>query len=593
MISNEDLKIITDEISIPFLIATPVYDDSNAVCDFAIQYVNKIVSQVMGNLITVDSNYSDFAQKLSPDVDWINDAKICIQNQENFQATIYSPLFSKWFHIVMHCAAKKFIAITMMDITREKEKEQQIRRQNLRLASLTDELSLSRTSLKTKLENIQTLNQQLQFAAYHDTATNLPNRAKFAADIREALENAERFGTKIGLLLLNIDNMHAINESQGHQAGDEVIRRCAVTLRQQENESVTPYRFSGDDFLLLVRDLKTRDTMVNIGDILLENLNSNGIGVSGGISIYPDDALDSQDLLKFADMAKDEVKHHGKNKINFFHQMMQDKFLSKIRLETKLTKATADSVFQLYFQPQWSVETGKLRGFEALLRWHDEELGWISPDQFIPLAEETTLVIPIGDWVLDTALKTLEEWEKKYSFDGIISVNVSPVQFKQVDFLTKFTRKVSEYKINRAHLEIEITEGILIDNMQETVRKLTNIKDMGIGVSLDDFGTGYSSLRYLQILPLTTLKIDKSFISNITSRTGVEQNITESIINIVSKMGLDTIAEGVETEEQLSILKKINCKNIQGYLRGKPMPVENCQKMLAGDSSAIITNKTE
>ena len=191
--------------------------------------------------------------------------------------------------------------------------------------------------------------------------------------------------------------------------------------------------------------------------------------------------------------------------------------------------------------------------------------------------------------MLDTALATLQKWQKLYSFAGIMSVNVSPVQLKESDFIDILGEKIKQYEIDPKFLEIEITEGVLIDNMQETVKKLNRIRAMGIGISLDDFGTGYSSLRYLQILPLTTLKIDKSFIANISSKDGVEANITDSIITMVTNMGLDTIAEGVETGDQLDMLKKINCHNIQGFLKGKPMPADICERVLNGDNSALLT----
>ena len=284
-------------------------------------------------------------------------------------------------------------------------------------------------------------------------------------------------------------------------------------------------------------------------------------------------------------MAKLEAKKKGKNKITAFQTLMQEKFLSKLNIETKLSKAMVEKNFQLYYQPQFYTQTEKLRGFEALLRWHDDDLGWISPEQFVPLAEETHLVIPLGNWVIDTALRTLSEWEQRFDFEGIMSVNVSPIQFSQEDFISKFLKKIDFYKINPRHLEIEITEGVLIENVDSVISKLNEVKNLGIGISLDDFGTGYSSLRYLQMLPLTTLKIDKSFIKNIAT----DSKLTEGILTLVSKMGLDTIAEGVEREEQLDILKKFNCNTIQGFLRGKPMPKNLCDRLLGGDLSAILT----
>ncbi|MBP7480187.1 MAG: EAL domain-containing protein [Spirochaetaceae bacterium] len=267
---------------------------------------------------------------------------------------------------------------------------------------------------------------------------------------------------------------------------------------------------------------------------------------------------------------------------------MQDKLLKRLNLETKLNEAMLNGSFKLYYQPQVDITTNKLRGFEALLRWYDDEIGWISPDQFIPLAEESRLVIPLGDWVMDTACATLRNWIDTYNFEGIMSINVSPIQLKKPSFIYDLDETIKKYSLDPRKIEIEVTEGVLIENMEETVRLLQDVKNLGVGISLDDFGTGYSSLSYLQILPLTTLKIDKSFIANITSKNSVEAEITDSIISLVTKMGLDTIAEGVENAEQLGVLQQINCRNTQGFLMGKPMPVDICEKMLSGDESAIL-----
>lgn len=269
---------------------------------------------------------------------------------------------------------------------------------------------------------------------------------------------------------------------------------------------------------------------------------------------------------------------------------MQKAFIKKMLLQNKMTTAVLESAFSLYYQPQFNVKTSDLRGFEALIRWRDKELGDISPALFIPLAEETGLIIPIGTWVLNTAFSTLKKWQIKYNFKGIMSVNISPKQLKQHNFIDELQNLLVRYNLSPSSIELEITEGIMIENMDDTVSKLKQIKEMGIRVSLDDFGTGYSSLSYLQMLPLDTLKIDKSFIKNITAKDGIQANITNSIINMVSKMGLDTIAEGVEKNDQLEILKKFDCNIIQGYLRGKPMPEFNCNAYLAGDNSALLTS---
>src|SRR5574344_2022191 len=577
MLNNTDFKNVLDNSSTATLVAKPLTNSKNMISDFTIEYINRSFITKTNNHISCGVLFSSFNKKLSSDVAWFTMAGQTQQSDKPVEFTFFSVQLNCWLKLVMNSVSGDYIAVTVIDMTVEKEHEQQLRRQNLRLASLTDELSLSRTNLRNKLDSIETLNQQLQFAAYHDTMTNLYNRAWFNNCLASAIVAASHDNSKFGIILLDIDDMKNINDARGHNAGDEYIRQAATILRKFERDSITPFRFGGDEFLILVQDIKTRDSMVTIGDALLETFNSSEIKISGGISIYPDDATQSEELMKFSDMAMFEVKRNGKNNISFFNQIMQEKFLKKMNLENRLSKAMADKCFQLYFQPQFDVATNDLRGFEALLRWHDDDLEWISPEQFIPLAEESRLVIPLGDWVLDTALATLQKWEAQFNFNGIISVNVSPVQLNKSDFIDMLTAKIAHYKITPKFLEIEITEGVLIDNMQETVKKLNRIRAMGIGISLDDFGTGYSSLRYLQILPLTTLKIDKSFIANISSKDGVEANITDSIITMVTNMGLDTIAEGVETGDQLDMLKKINCRNIQGFLKGKPMPASLCE----------------
>ena len=272
---------------------------------------------------------------------------------------------------------------------------------------------------------------------------------------------------------------------------------------------------------------------------------------------------------------------------------MQRVFIQKLNMQAKMSAALINNDFYLVYQPQFDIKTGDLRGFEALMRWYDKELGDIGPAIFIPLAEETGMILEIGDWVLNTAFCTLKNWQQKYSFKGIMSINISPMQLKQPNFIENIRNLLIKYNLNPDAVEIEITEGIMIENMNEAIEKLNSLKNIGLRISLDDFGTGYSSLSYLQVLPLNTLKIDKSFITGITEKNGIQANITNSIITMVTKMGLQTIAEGVEKNEQLQILKEFNCHIVQGFLRGKPMPEQNCAAYLGGKKSALISLETE
>ena len=589
MLNDSDYKRILDELTTAVIVASPVQEQSSGEADFSIDYLNASCKELINNKIQVGDLFSSFKEKLSKEIKWESISSECIRDKGIVERAFYSGLLNCWVRVVFNGAFKEFIIVTVSNITKDKENEIQLRKQNLRLASLSDELSVSQNELKNKFSNMQTLNEQLQFAAYHDSLTNLYNRVYLDKCLQKAMEEQNLRKDKFGIILFDLDDIKDVNDSLGHNSGDQVIKTAAALLRSLESENKTAFRFGGDEFILLCNRINTRQEIQQSAELLLKAFREKNIGISAGITIYPDDASNSEDLLKFADMAMSDVKKNGKNNIAFFKQVMQEKFVQKMNIESKLSTAMLNNAFQLYFQPQFDVATSSLRGFEALIRWHDDDLGWISPERFIPLAEESRLVIPLGDWVMETAIKTIREWEENYDFDGIVSVNVSPLQFKKENFIDELVKKINRYAIQARHLEIEITEGMLIDNVEETIAKLNEIREMGIGISLDDFGTGYSSLRYLQILPLTTLKIDKSFISNIASKSGVEANITESIVNLVSKMGLDTIAEGVETTAQLDILKKFNCHSVQGFLKGKPMPVERCSRMLSGDKSAILT----
>ena len=584
MLELSEYKTILDTIPAAVIIAVPVKQDEQ-ITDFSIVYVNECFRNLTKNFIKEGVLFSSFKEKISQDISWFDMAVETIKTKKTIEETFYSHNFSIWIQLVAKCVPGDYVAVSLTNVSQAKEYESALSEQNKKLEEVTSQLKSSRLNLDSQLKNIQQLNEQLLFAAYHDSLTDLYNRAWLSTMMKVQIKEATEKNEKFGILLFDIDNMKDINDSRGHNAGDELLKQVATILKLMEPKTVTATRFGGDEFVLLYKDIKDRDEAIEISKKALRFLNAEGIGISGGISIFPDDSKKTEDLLKFADMAKIEAKKNGKNNVACFHSLMQEKFLSKLNIETKMSKAMASRNFQLYYQPQFDAKTKELRGFEALLRWYDSDLGWISPEQFIPLAEETHLVVPLGDWVMTTALATIKEWEMKFSFNGIMSVNVSPVQFVQEDFIEKLFKKIEKSGIDKKHLEIEITEGVLIDNVEDTISKLNKIREQGVGLSLDDFGTGYSSLRYLQLLPLTTLKIDKSFVSNIAAKDGFEANLTESIISLVSKMGLNTIAEGVENEEQLKMIQKFNCRTIQGFLLGKPMPKEQCEKLLVENLS--------
>lgn len=577
-----DLQIYEDIVSFTsegLLLAKPLYTEEQ-ITDFEPIYINQAYEKITQHSFQLEHHLSTSMKFLSESVEWLSLGKQAFETDLYYEKSFFSQNLNSWFFVSIKKLPSDLLLINLHDINKDKELEQQLRRQNLRLAALSEELVLSRQDLRNKLEKIQTLNESLEHLAFHDPLTGLPNRSYFNEIIESILFYAKNIESKVALMFIDIDDLKDINDSQGHNFGDKVLKLASEQLKHFEKDDIKIFRFGGDEFLVVMSNIFSINSVITISDTILEAFNAVSINLSAGISIYPDDAKSTEDLLKYADMAMYHVKATGKNSSIFFEQLMHQQLVERLTLEEKLSDALEKNKFILYFQPQYDISTKRLRGFEALLRWFDEDLAWIRPDVFIPIAEDTKLVIPLGLWVIEQTLQTLERWNNNYHFEGIISINVSPVQLRDQSFVFEFEKLLKQYKVNPKNIEIEITEGILIDNTEQAIQTLNRIKSLGVGISLDDFGTGYSSLNYLRQLPLTTLKIDKAFIANITSPNSLEAHITDSIISLVSKMGLDTIAEGVENIEQFEALKKINCRTSQGFLMGKPMPENECEKLL-------------
>lgn len=551
-----DFKIILDNIPSPVIVATPEKDDSGKVIDFEISYVNEEVKKAVGYIIKDCRKWSEFENEITSDVPWFKMALDAMAERDYPEAKYFSPSTKKWYKIDMkYLVEQKNVIVFFTDITSERQ-----------------------------------YYQRLKESAITDVQTGFLNRTGFNESFNIALETARYNKKNAALLILDIDNLQSINDSRGYNEGDSLIQGVCEVLKQFENHGVQIFRYGDDEFALIINNFDTEDSLANFIDCIYESFQIKQISVSGGISFFPSNSELSEELIRFADMALQYAKKNGKNNFTYFEPDMQRLFIQKLTLQSKMTTALLENSFSQYYQPQFDINTGKLRGFEALIRWTDAELGNIPPSIFIPIAEETGLIIPIGRWILRTAVKTLKTWQEKFHFDGVMSVNISPIQLLQDNFIEELDEIVRNEKIDPTLLEIEITEGVFIHKMEETVEKLKAIRERGIRVSLDDFGTGYSSLSYLQSLPLNTLKIDKSFINDITSKDGMQANITSSIIKMVGNMGLETIAEGVEYPEQLDLLTHFKCNIVQGFLRGKPMPQKLCDDYLSGDDNALLKN---
>lgn len=556
-LNQKDFMSIMNSISSPVIVARPIILPQGQK-DFELVFFNEAFSRTVSKTILKFHYFHEFKALLSTEVPWNDMADKAINKIPCEPVTYFSDLSNGWFRVQMKGMDGGYIVVNIENITKEREHS-----------------------------------KKLLDTAYIDILTGLYNRNKFLDDIAELTAQAQFNGTKLGLLLIDIDNMKIINDYNGHTAGDEVLKKSAEILKRFSKNIIKAYRFGGDEFLLAIKNCSSMDSITNVCDTVFESFNSEQIKISGGIAVYPDDSEEPEDLLRFTDIAMRHSKKDGKNRITNFKLEMQRVFIQKLNMQAKMSAALINNDFYLVYQPQFDIKTGDLRGFEALMRWYDKELGDIGPAIFIPLAEETGMILEIGDWVLNTAFCTLKNWQQKYSFKGIMSINISPMQLKQPNFIENIRNLLIKYNLNPDTVEIEITEGIMIENMNEAIEELNSLKNIGLRISLDDFGTGYSSLSYLQVLPLNTLKIDKSFITGITEKNGIQANITNSIITMVTKMGLQTIAEGVEKNEQLQILKEFNCHIVQGFLRGKPMPEQNCAAYLGGKKSALISLETE
>ena len=422
--------------------------------------------------------------------------------------------------------------------------------------------------------------KMIRHMAYYDYITDLPNRVLFLERLKNAIQLSEKRATQVIVVILDLDNFKVINDTLGHAMGDALLIETSRRLVKCIDPKDTAARLGGDEFSLLLQDVKHEDDifylMKRIKLVFEEPFEiTNGsisLTASIGVSIYPDDGETNEELLNNATTAMYKAKRSEKNGYQIFNYRMKHELLQKANISRLLSNAIKNSEFVLYYQPQYTV-TGELRGFEALIRWNSQEMGFLNPMEFIPIAEETGQIIQIGEWVLNMACLTCKKFEDKYGCELIMAVNISPIQLKQREFGDLVLQAIQASGIRPTSLELEITESSFIDNYDSVVNTLENLKELGVGIALDDFGTGYSSLSYLKRLPINLLKIDKSFVQEINFLDPFN-DLIESIIALVKKLNIKTIAEGVETLEQLNYLVNAKCDFTQGYYLGKPGPEE-------------------
>ena len=421
--------------------------------------------------------------------------------------------------------------------------------------------------------------------AYYDALTGLPNRNLMDDRLKVALAQAERSKTKLAILLLDMDNFKAINDTMGHQMGDKLLREVAKRLQGCLRKEDTIARMGGDEFVFILTGIKDDNDASMLAKKVLDSLKKSFklyphdifTTFSIGIAIYPADGKDPQALLMNADAAMYKAKEKGKNTFQVYNPSMVFQATRKRVLESGLRRALANDEFVLHYQPKLDVKTNKWMGAEALLRWDVPFTGLISPGEFIPVAEESRLIVPIGEWVLRTACKQMKAWEKIGLPPLNMAVNLSGRQFVQKDLVSMIAGIIAETGIDARYLELELTESLLMENSEAAIAKLRDLHDMGISLSIDDFGTGYSSLQYLKDLPIHALKVDQSFVQDLSTEANVV--ITRAIVSLAKTLKLKTIVEGVETEEQRVFMESIGCDIMQGFLFARPMPASAITKM--------------
>jgi diguanylate cyclase (GGDEF)-like protein/PAS domain S-box-containing protein len=425
--------------------------------------------------------------------------------------------------------------------------------------------------------------EQIRSLAYYDTLTGLPNRILLQDRLAQALAGASRHQDKVALLFLDLDHFKVINDSLGHSVGDLLLKQVAERLKQETREQDTVSRLGGDEFVVVLSGIRqiadsavTAERIMNAmtSEFVIQGHSLN-VGCSLGISIFPDDGRDGEILVKHADAAMYCAKENGRNDFQFFTQNMNANLVQQLTLENSMRLALQKKEFFLMYQPQLDLTTGEISGVEALIRWQDPKSGLVAPNDFIPIAENSGLIIPIGEWVLHTACAQARKWQDEGLPAVPVAVNVSAMQFRHRGFLELVRRVLHETGLPPPYLELELTESLILSNADLMLSKLKELKGMGVKLAIDDFGTGYSSFSYLRHFRVHKLKIDRSFVRDVCSDSD-DAAITGAIISVAKSLNLKVIAEGVENKEQISFLREHNCDEIQGYYFSKPLSPDEC-----------------
>ena len=448
-------------------------------------------------------------------------------------------------------------------------------------------MSMIACLLEDEREASELATVEMEHLAYHDALTGLPNRPLFMDRLIMSLAQAARVNQKVAVFFLDLDRFKDINDSLGHSTGDGLLKAVAERIRRCVREGDTVSRFGGDEFTLLIPRVDQVEDAAKIAQKILETLkipfsvldHELFVTTSVGISIFPNDGSDPETLVRNADTAMYRAKDQGRDNYQLYAPAMNARALERLALENMLRKALSHRDFVLFYQPVVDINSKNIVGLEALIRWKHPELGLLSPAHFISAAESSGLIIPIGDWVLRTACKQAKLWQKKIDSELTVAVNLSARQFQQPNLTEEIAEVLEETGLEAKYLELEITESNAMQNAENTIYTLRELKALGVRISMDDFGTGYSSLNYLKRFPIDTLKLDQSFVRDITSNP-TDAAIATAVIAMAHSLDLKVIGEGVEKEDQFAFLQKQRCDYVQGYLFSPPMAVEKIEEYI-------------
>lgn len=441
-------------------------------------------------------------------------------------------------------------------------------------------------SVFSDITQIKSSQLKLDHLAHHDALTDLPNRLLLNERLNQAIRHAKRVSSKLAIFFLDLDNFKHINDSLGHPTGDNLLKNVTGKLLETLRQDDTVARIGGDEFVLLLEDIDRPESAIQMADKLLAifqhsfDLQDHQIGITAsmGICLYPEDGEDAETLLRNADSAMYLAKTEGRNNYQFYTAELTKNAFERVLLENSLRRAIDNNEFLLHYQPQWNLRNSKIIGLEALIRWNHPDLGIVSPVKFIPIAEDSGLILPIGKWVLNEACYQAKQWiDKGYNF-GKIAVNISSPQLQRGSLINDVREALNKSQLPAFHLELEITEGFIMQQARDAINQLNDLREMGVTISIDDFGTGYSSLSYLKQLPIQKLKIDQSFVRDIPHDAN-DMAIAHAIIAMGTSLGLTVIAEGVETQQQADFLKKFGCEEVQGFLYSMPLTLAMLDKL--------------